>query len=71
MTDRPDPDERIGDDPNQCSVCGGPIADGVRLIHEDGGPLCLSCARVVMPEQVEMAEVMWRELAGDGDDKPE
>lgn len=67
MPNPPDSDDRIEDDPNRCSACAGPIADGVRLIDEDGGPLCLSCARVVMPQQVEMAERMWRELAGDGD----
>jgi len=71
MPNSPDSDERIEDDPNRCSACGGPIGNGVRLIHEDGGPLCLSCARLVMPEQVEMAELMWRELTGNRDDGPE
>jgi hypothetical protein len=62
----PDPDERIDDDPNRCSACGGTIANGVRLIHEDGGPLCLPCARMVMPAQTEEAERMWQKLNQEG-----
>jgi hypothetical protein len=61
----PDPEEeRVEDDPNCCSVCGGAVANGVRIIHEEGGPLCLSCAVVMVPEQVKEAERMWRELTG-------
>jgi len=57
------PHDRIDDDdPNRCSICGGEIGAGVRTMHEDGGFICVTCARRMFPEETEEAERMMREF---------
>ena len=48
-----------------CAICGGAVQDGIRFMHEDGGPLCVTCARRVYPDLVELHERVWRVSRGE------
>jgi hypothetical protein len=54
-------------DLNVCAICGGRVQGGIRLMHEDGGPLCLPCARTMYPDVVAEHEGVWA-LFPDGPD---